>query len=79
MSFSRRVVMTFLFRAVRSGPVRLFVESKLNRELCCLFAVVVVVLSSSLVSASEFTPIDGNPKKDSLITGCEMNLGQGRG
>lgn len=48
--------MTFLFRAVRSGPVRLFVESELDRELCCLFAVVVVVLSSSLVSGSEFTP-----------------------
>lgn len=71
MSFSRRVeVMTFLFRAVRSRSVRLFVKSELDRELCCLFAVVVVVLlSSSLVSASEFTH-DGNLKKDSLITGC---------
>lgn len=51
MAFSRRVpltdvVITFLLRAARSGPVRPFVESEPNRGPCWLFAVVVVVSSS---------------------------------
>lgn len=55
MAFSRRVpltdvVMTFLLRAVKSGPVCPFVE--LNRGPCWLFAVVVVVVSSSSMSGS---------------------------
>lgn len=55
LSKDTAVVMTFLFRAVRSRPVRLFAESELDHGLCCLFAVIVVVLSSSLVNGSEFT------------------------